>query len=214
LPAAIDAGRKSRGLYGLVVRLMYGCGLRLQETCSLRVKDTDFDRSRIIVRSGKGDVDRAVMLPASAREGLRATLERRRKLHERDLASGAGRVYLPEALAVKYPSAAREFAWQFLFAGGRVSVDPRSGAVGRHHLHENAVQRAVKRAVIRAGLDKRASCHTLRHSFATHLLESGSDIRTVQQLLGHKNVETTMIYTHVLNRGPAGVRSPLDALPK
>jgi integrase len=126
---------------------------------------------------------------------------------------GAGRAHLPDALAEKYPQAAWEFAWQFLFAGGRLSHDPRSGAVGRHHLHENALQRAVKRAVVRAGLDKRASCHTLRHSFATHLLEQGSDIRTVQQLLGHKNVETTMIYTHVLNRGPAGVRSPLDVLP-
>jgi integron integrase len=180
------------------------------EGLRLRVKDLDFERRELVVRDGKGRQDRVTMLPASLEEPLRAQMERARGLHERDLADGCGAVYLPQALQRKYPRAAREWAWQYVFPSERRSVDRRTGVEGRHHLNEAALQRAVKRAVRRSGIAKLASCHTLRHSFATHLLESGHDIRTVQELLGHRSVRTTMVYTHVLNRGGLGVRSPLD----
>jgi integron integrase len=198
--------------YGLMARLMYGAGLRLMECCRLRVKDVDFPRRQLVVRQGKGDKDRVVMLPAEAGDRLAEQVRWRLALHERDRARGLGRAALPDALAVKYPAAACSPEWQFVFASRQLSHDPRTGAVGRHHVHESAVQRAVATAVAGLGLNKRVSCHTLRHSFATHLLEMGHDIRTVQELLGHADVSTTMIYTHVAAQGPAGVRSPLDAL--
>jgi integron integrase len=200
------------GLYRLMAELMYGAGLRLMECCRLRVKDIDFDRRQIIVREGKGDKDRAVPLPDRLRDAIAEQMLRVRRQHEQDLANGYGSVELPTALERKFVGADRELGWQYLFPSNRLSRDPRSGVIRRHHLHENAIQRAVKGAVRRAGLTKRASCHTFRHSFATHLLEAGYDIRTVQELLGHKDVSTTMIYTHVLQRGAVGVRSPLDVL--
>jgi integron integrase len=198
------------GVHRLVCGLLYGSGLRLMEGLRLRVKDLEFERRELVVRDGKGRQDRVTMLPASLEEPLHAQMERARALHERDLADGFGAVYLPQALQRKYPRAAREWAWQYVFPSERRSVDRRTGVEGRHHLNEAALQRAVKRAVRRSGIAKLASCHTLRHSFATHLLESGHDIRTVQELLGHRSVRTTMVYTHVLNRGGLGVRSPLD----
>jgi integron integrase len=198
------------GVHRLVCGLLYGSGLRLMEGLRLREKDLEFERRELVVRDGKGRQDRVTMLPASLEEPLRAQMERARALHERDLADGFGAVYLPQALQRKYPRAAREWAWQYVFPSERRSLDRRTGVEGRHHLNEAALQRAVKRAVRRSGIAKLASCHTLRHSFATHLLESGHDIRTVQELLGHRSVRTTMVYTHVLNRGGLGVRSPLD----
>jgi integron integrase len=198
--------------YGLMGRLLYGAGLRLMECCRLRAKDVDFPRRQLVVRQGKGDKDRVVMLPGGVRDRLAQQVEQRRALHARDLARGLGRVALPDALAVKYPAAAGSLEWQFVFASRQLSRDPRSGEVGRHHVHEAAVQRAVATAAAGLGLNKRVSCHALRHSFATHLLEMGYDIRTVHELLGHSDVSTTMIYTHVAAQGPAGVRSPLDAL--
>jgi len=200
------------GVQGLVAALLYGTGMRLMECLRLRVQDVEFDRRLIVVRRGKGDKDRVVPLPDALSGRLRDHLVEVRHLHEADLAAGQGEVFLPDALAVKYPAAAREFAWQFVFPSGRLSVDPHSGVTRRHHLHEDSVQKAIRSAVRKAGLERRASCHTLRHSFATHLLERGQDIRTVQELLGHADVSTTMIYTHVLNRGGLGVVSPLDAL--
>lgn len=200
------------GLHRLMAELMYGTGMRLLECCRLRVKDLDFARHQVVVRMGKGDKDRVTPMPRSLVPGLREQLARVRALHARDLAEGFGRVYLPEALDRKYPAAAGELAWQYLFPSARLSDDPRSGVRRRHHVHENNIQKAVKLAVAKSGLTKRASCHTLRHSFATHLLEAGYDIRTVQELLGHQSVNTTMIYLHVLDRGALGVRSPLDAL--
>ena len=203
---------KMRGSPKLVGLLLYGSGLRLMEALRLRVKDVDFGLSQITVRGGKGDRDRVTMLPVAARADLERQLVRVRRQHERDIASGAGRTILPHALAKKYPNAAAELAWQWVFPARRVAVDATTKQRYRHHLHETVVQREMHLAVKSAGLTKRATCHTFRHSFATHLLEDGHDIRTVQELLGHRNVATTMIYTHVLNRGALGVRSPMDRL--
>ena len=200
-----------KGVNRLMASLLYGSGLRLMETLRLRVKDVDFDYRQIVVRDGKGLKDRVTPLPARVDQALREQIEYVKELHGADVRAGLGDVYLPNALAVKYPNAGRELAWQYVFPSKELSKDPRSGATRRHHLNEKGLQRAVKIAVRRAEIHKRASCHTLRHSFATHLLERGSDIRTVQELLGHKDVRTTMIYTHVLKRGGRGVVSPLDA---
>ena len=199
------------GTYQLIGKLLYGTGMRLLECLRLRVKDVDFDRNQITIHAGKGGKDRRTMLPQSLRGALQEHLARVKILHEEDLAKGNGRVELPQALAAKYPNADREWGWQYVFPATAWSRDPRSGIVRRHHVHENSVQRVVKEAARRARLAKAASCHTLRHSFATHLLEAGYDIRTVQELLGHKDVATTMIYTHVLNKPGLGVRSPLDS---
>lgn len=199
------------GVHWLLASLMYGSGLRLMEALRLRVKDLDLARREITVREGKGAKDRRTMLPAALAEPLNRQRQRVQLIHDRDVAEGLAPVCLPHALARKYPSAGRELAWQYLFPASRPATDPRSGVRRRHHLHESAVQRAIKSAVRSSGILKPASSHTLRHSFATHLLESGYDIRTVQELLGHKDVSTTQIYTHVLNRGGRGVRSPLDA---
>ncbi len=200
------------GVYKLMAQLLYGSGLRLMECLRLRVKDVDFEYKCIIVRDGKGEKDRIVPLPETVIPGLRRQIERVRLLHEEDLVAGHGEVYLPYALAGKYPHAAREFVWQYIFPAPRRSVDPRTGKERRHHMDPTSLQRAVKQAAQKAGLQKRVTCHTLRHSFATHLLQTGYDIRTVQELLGHKDVRTTMIYTHVLQRGGLAVRSPLDLL--
>ena len=229
------------GLGRLMVELMYGTGMRLLECCRLRVKDVDFERRQIIVREGKGDKDRAVPLPERLTEQLHRQIEWVGQLHEQDLAAGHGRVWLPHALATKFPNADRELGWQYIFPSHRLSVDPRqeaphpsplpadgererngsplhatrereSATQRRHHVDESNVQKQVRSAARKSALKKKVSCHTFRHSFATHLLESGSDIRTVQELLGHSDVSTTMIYTHVLQRGACGVQSPLDRL--
>jgi integron integrase len=197
----------------LVASLLYGTGMRLLEGLRLRVKDIDFVLNQITVRDGKGGKDRVTMLPMPLHEELRNQLDQAQRLHRRDLAAGFGRVWLPDALARKYRAAPAEWGWQYCFPGTTLAPDPRSGIVRRHHLHEGTIQAAVRAAVRKAGIAKPAGCHTFRHSFATHLLEDGYDIRTIQELLGHADVKTTMIYTHVLNQqGGRGVRSPLETL--
>lgn len=198
------------GISGLITRLLYGTGMRLMEVMRLRVQDVDFDYRQIIVRQGKGAKDRSTMLPDSLAGPLQKQLEYARLLHQHDLKEGFGCVYLPFALERKYPNACREWGWQYVFPSANRSVDPRSGVVRRQHMDEKNVQRAVKSAVRKLGIHKRITPHTLRHCFATHLLENGTDIRTLQELLGHKDVKTTQIYTHVMKRGGNAVRSPLD----
>jgi len=200
------------GICQLMAKLLYGCGFRLMECVRLRVHDIDFDRNQITVRDGKGMKDRAVMLPAQLKPFLWDQLEKVKIIHEGDLKEGFGEVYLPFALEKKYRNAARELGWQYVFPSDRVSNDPRSGKMRRHHVDESGLQKAVRTAARKAGIMKAVSPHTFRHSFATHLLEAGYDIRTVQELLGHADVSTTMIYTHVLQKGGMGVKSPLDAL--
>lgn len=198
------------GRHRLMASLLYGCGMRLMECVRLRVKDVDFTYRQITIRRAKGDKDRVTMLPDRLVAPLQRHLQAVRTEHDADLAAGYGEVYLPEALARKYPSAGRQWGWQYVFPASRRSVDPRSGVERRHHINESTLQKAVRAAARAAGIVKPGGCHSLRHSFATHLLERGQDIRTVQELLGHNDVRTTMIYTHVLNRGGKGVRSPLD----
>ncbi len=198
------------GVHQLMAKLLYGSGLRLMECVRLRVKDLDFGQHLIVVRDGKGEKDRITMLPDAVVPALQEHLQRVKLIHENDLKLGYGSVYLPYALERKLPNASKEWVWQYVFPSDRLSTDPRSGITRRHHLDETGLQKAVRAAARMAGITKRVTCHTFRHSFATHLLESGYDIRTVQELLGHKDVKTTMIYTHVLNRGGLAVRSPLD----
>ncbi|WP_027147331.1 integron integrase [Methylobacter marinus] len=198
------------GIHGLMANLLYGTGMRLMECVRLRVKDVDFERGEILIRDGKGAKDRVTMLPESLKASLQAHLQQRRALFDDDTRLRKASVYLPDALERKYPNASTEWAWQYIFPSGSYSLDPRSGVERRHHIDEKLLQRAMKKAVQASGIAKPATPHTLRHSFATHLLDSGYDIRTVQELLGHKDVQTTMIYTHVLNKGGRGVRSPLD----
>ncbi|MDP1833277.1 MAG: integron integrase [Geothrix sp.] len=218
LPVVLTPGEvrvlldQMEGVMALVARLLYGTGMRLMEVLRLRVKDLEFERRELVVRDGKGGKDRVTMLPDRLIEPLRAHLEKARALHERDLAEGFGEVFLPDALAEKFKAAPRAWGWQWVFPSGLRSVDPRSGVTRRHHLQPESVQKAVRLAARAGELVKPVTPHVLRHSFATHLLTAGYDIRTVQELLGHKDVATTMIYTHVLNRGGRGVASPLDGL--
>ena len=194
----------------LLAQIMYGSGLRVMETLRLRVKDLDFANQHIVVRDGKGEKDRLTLLPETIIPTLEAHLLLVKGMHAKDLAEGYGTVYLPYALARKYPNADREFIWQYVFPAQNRSKDPQTGAIRRHHIHQTVIQKAVRAAAKKSGVSKHVSPHVFRHSFATHLLEAGYDIRTVQELHGHKNVKTTMIYTHVLNKGPQAVRSPLD----
>ena len=220
IPVVLDQAEVMRvlerleGVYRLIGLLLYGSGLRLLECLSLRVKDVDPERAEIRVRRGKGQKDRVTVLPEMARGPLRLHLDRVKLLHEQALGAGTGGVELPGALARKYPRADRSWPWQWVFPAKRLYTDPVTGELRRHHLHPSAMQRVMAEAVKRSGVEKKASCHTLRHSFATHLLEAGYDIRTVQELLGHTDVSTTMIYTHVLLKGGRGVRSPADLLGK
>jgi len=199
-----------KGTHWLMANILYGSGLRLMECVRLRVKDLDFGQHQIVVRDGKGLKDRITILPDALVDPLKRHLRHVKLIHEDDLAAGYGGVFLPNALEVEYPNAHREWIWQYVFPGPALSKDPRSGTTRRHHLDPSSLQKAAKRAARTSDVTKRVTCHTFRHSFATHLLENGYDIRTVQELLGHRDVKTTMIYTHVLNRGPLGVRSPLD----
>jgi integron integrase len=208
----VDVLAELEGDKRLMAAIMYGSGLRLTECLRLRVQDIDFSASEIVVRDGKGGKDRVTVLPESVRQPLLEQLEYARKVHAKDVADGWGRVELPDALSRKYPNAALEWPWQWVFPQEQRWSNEVTGEQGRHHVHETVLQRSVRDAVRRSGIPKHASCHTFRHSFATHLLETGYDIRTIQELLGHKNVSTTMIYTHVLNRGGFGVRSPMDRL--
>jgi integron integrase len=203
---------KITGQNYLIVSLLYGAGLRLNEALSVRVKDVDFDRLIITVREGKGNKDRTVMLPPTIANELQHHIEKVRRTHNSDLSEGFGDAYMPYALARKYPKAEKEFGWQFIFPASRIGPDPRTGALRRHHVHDSAVSKAIKKSTRNAKINKPVGAHTLRHSFATHLLETGTDIRTIQQLLGHKHISTTMIYTHVSTKGAAGVTSPLGLL--
>ena len=196
--------------FRLIGELLYGSGLRLDECLSLRVKDIDFERHQIVIRRGKGDKDRFALLPVRVTEGLRWQVEAVTRRHRAELSAGRGRVNLPYALERKFPNANRELAWQYVFPASRPCVDPSTKLLVLYHVHETAVQKAVRDAARRAGIPKHVTCHTLRHSFATHILETGTDIRTIQTLLGHKDIRTTMIYTHIVDRGPLGVISPLD----
>ncbi len=198
------------GMFQLIVKLLYGCGLRGIECVRLRVKDIDFEMNQVVVRDGKGQKDRVTMLPENVKTALKEHLKYVKKRHEKDLAQGFGSVYLPHALAKKYKNAPKDWRWQYVFPSKTLSMDPRSGVKRRHHIHLDSLSKAIKRAARISGVTKTVSSHVFRHSFATHLLEDGYDIRTIQELLGHKNVSTTMIYTHVLNKGGRAVRSPLD----
>jgi integron integrase len=208
----LDHVRGADGMFRQIARLLYGCGLRVAECCALRVHDVDLDRGQVLVRGGKGNKDRVVMLPRAVRPELVAQLANRRQLHARDLERGVARVDLPDALERKYPRAAQAYEWQFVFASRQLSRCPRTGRIGRHHVLENSLQRAVAEAGREAGLDRAIHCHTFRHSFATHLVERGVDVRSIQVLLGHESLETTMIYTHVARQGVCSVPSPLDLL--
>ncbi|MCK5445773.1 MAG: integron integrase, partial [Rhodospirillaceae bacterium] len=207
-----DVIGKMHGTNKLIASLIYGCGLRVKEALRLRVKDVDFGQMSITLRDTKGHADRVVMLPESLVEELQEQVEKADAIHKKDICNGYGSVEMPHSLAKKYPSDAYSMAWQFVFQGANISTCPRTGEMRRHHVFPTSIQRAVRNAVHRSGIKKKASCHTFRHSFATHLIESGYDIRTVQELLGHKSVETTMIYTHVAQKAKLAVRSPIDSI--